>query len=191
MSRKTDKIKEIHGVATQLFAHKGYHNSSMREIARMLGMNQASLYHYFESKEQILYTLLTDTMDDALKTLEEICRLDLSAHGKFNQVLGFYAKFYAGRQDRLTLLVNEHVHLGEDLQQALIEKQRRYVQLIQSILKELSDEGVMKSIPPAVATFAFFGMVHYTIKWYQEDGPIKSSELADYFLEIFTRGIFK
>jgi hypothetical protein len=48
----------------------------------------------------------------------------------------------------------------------------------------------MKPIPPSVATFAFFGMVHYTIKWYDKDGPVKSGELADYFLEIFTKGIF-
>ncbi len=191
MSRKTDKIKEIHGIATRLFAQKGYHNTSMRQIARALSMNQATLYHYFESKEQILYTLLNDTMDDALEKLEEICDSDLSAREKLEEVISFYTQYYAGQQDRLTLLVNEHLHLEGALQEAVIQKERRYVRLIQSILKELADEGLMKPIPPAVAAFAFFGMVHYTIKWYHMDGPIRSSELADYFLEIFTQGIFK
>lgn len=190
MTKKADKIKEIHGVATRLFAQKGYHNTSMREIARDLGMNQSSLYHYFAGKEEILYTLINDAMDDALGTLEEICGSGLSPHGKLNQVLSFYTDYYAGDQDRLRLLVNEQGNLGKEYRQVLIRKERRYVRLIQSILKDLADEGRMKAIPPSVATFAFFGMVHYTIKWYDRNGPVKSGELADYFLEIFTKGIF-
>ena len=190
MTKKGDKIKEINGVVTRLFAQKGYHNTSMREIARDLGMNQSSLYHYFDSKEDILYALLNDAIDDALGTLEEICGSDLSPHGKLNQVLSFYTNYYAGDQDRLRLLVNEQGHLGKEYRQVLIEKERRYVRLIQSILKDLADEGRMKTIPPSVAAFAFFGMVHYTIKWYDKNGPVKSGELADYFLEIFTEGIF-
>ena len=190
MRKKGNKIKEINGVVTRLFAQKGYHNTSMREIARDLGMNQSSLYHYFDSKEDILYALLNDAIDDALGTLEEICGSDLSPHGKLNQVLSFYTNYYAGDQDRLRLLVNEQGNLGNEYRQVLIEKERRYVRLIQSILKDLADEGRMKTIPPSVAAFAFFGMVHYTIKWYDKNGPVKSGELADYFLEIFTEGIF-
>jgi TetR/AcrR family transcriptional regulator, cholesterol catabolism regulator len=190
MTKKGDKITEIQGVATRLFAQKGYHNTSMREIARALEMNQASLYHYFDSKEDLLYTLITDAMDEALDTLEQICQSDLSPNGKLNEVLSFYTSYYAGDQDRLRLLVNEQDNLGEEYRQVVIEKERRYVGLIQSILKALADEGKMKPIPPSVATFAFFGMVHYTIKWYDRSGPVKSGELADYFLEIFTKGIF-
>ena len=55
MTKKSDKIKEIHNVVIRLFAQKGYHNTSMREIARGLNMNQSSLYHYFDSKEDILF----------------------------------------------------------------------------------------------------------------------------------------
>ena len=190
MTKKADKINEIHGVATRLFAQKGYHNTSMREIARDLGMNQSSLYHYFDSKEDILYAVINDAIDDALGTLEEICGSDLSPQGKLNQVLSFYTNYYAGDQDRLRLLVNEQGNLGKEYRQVLIRKERRYVHLIQSILKDLADEGRMKTIPPSVAAFAFFGMVHYTIKWYDRNGPVKSGELADYFLEIFTEGIF-
>ncbi len=190
MAGKTEKITEIHGVVTRLFARKGYHNTSMREIARGLGMNQSSLYHYYNSKEDILYTLINDAMDEALDTLEEICGAHISPHAKLNRVLSFYTDYYAGDQDRLRLLVNEQGHLGEDYRGVLIRKERRYVHLIQSILKALADEGLMKPIPSAVAAFAFFGMVHYTIKWYHKDGPVKSGELADYFLEIFTKGIF-
>ena len=77
--KNPDKSREIQAVVARLFAHKGYDATSMREIARELGMNQSSLYHYFRSKEEILFNLANDAMDDALPTLEEICKTDLSA----------------------------------------------------------------------------------------------------------------
>ena len=70
-------------------------------------------------------------------------------------------------------------------------KQRRYVQLIKSILEELAAQGKIKQIDPAIATFAFFGMVHYTIKWYHKDGPVSLEQLANAFVEIFTKGVLK
>jgi hypothetical protein len=64
------------------------------------------------------------------------------------------------------------------------------VRLIRSILVELASARRLKAIHPNVALFAFFGMVHYTIKWYRPEGPVGLEELAESFSEIFTRGIF-
>jgi AcrR family transcriptional regulator len=163
----------------------------MREIARELGMNQSSLYHYVTSKEDVLFRLMNDAMDDVLEKLEEICASDLEAEDKLKKVLHSYIRSYAGDQERLILLVNEMHSLTETSRLILLEKQRKYVQLIKSILKELVDEEKMKEIDPSVATFAFFGMVHYTIKWYHKDGPITVGELAHLFVELFTKGILK
>jgi AcrR family transcriptional regulator len=185
------KSNEIHGVVARLFAYRGYYHTSMREIARELGMNQSSLYHYFTSKEDVLFRLMNDAMDDVLEKLEEICTSDLPAEDKLKKVLHSYIRSYAGDQERLILLVNEMNSLTETNRLILVEKQRQYVQLIKSILKELVDKDKMREIEPTVATFAFFGMVHYTIKWYHEDGPITLDQLAKLFVEIFTRGILR
>jgi len=190
-SRSLQKTKEIHRVIARLFAYRGYHSTSMREIARELGMNQSSLYHYFSSKEDILFKLMNDAIDDVFVTLEDIYAADLLPEDKLKRVLDSYIRSYAGDQERLILLVNEMNSLNEKYRHVLVEKQRRYVQLIKSILNELVGESKMKKIDPTVAIFAFFGMVHYTIKWYHKDGPITLDELAKLFVEIFTKGILK
>ncbi len=190
-TKSLQKSKEIHRVVARMFAYRGYHSTSMREIARELGMNQSSLYHYFKSKEDILFKLMNDAIDDVLVTLKEICAAELTAEEKIKKVLGFYTRYYAGDQERLTLLVNEMNSLNKDYRLILVEKQRQYVLLISSILNELADQDRMKEIHPAVATFAFFGMVHYTIKWYHKNGPVSLDDLADAFVEIFTKGILK
>jgi len=162
--RNLQKTEEIHQVIARLFAYRGYHSTSMREIARELGMNQSSLYHYFASKQDILFTLMNDAMDDVLAILEKISTTDLLPEDRLNRVLSFYTQYYAGDQERLILLINEMNSLNEEYRSILVGKQRRYVQLIKSILEELAAQDKIKQIDPAIATFAFFGMVHYTIK---------------------------
>jgi len=187
--RNLQKTEEIHQVIARLFAYRGYHSTSMREIARELGMNQSSLYHYFASKQDILFTLMNDAMDDVLAILEEISSTDLLPEDRLNRVLSFYTQYYAGDQERLILLINEMNSLNEEYRSILVGKQRRYVQLIKSILEELAAQDKIKQIDPAIATFAFFGMVHYTIKWYHKDGPVSLEQLANAFVEIFTKGV--
>jgi len=185
------KSLEIQRVVSHLFAYKGYHSTSMREIARKLGMNQSSLYHYFRSKEEILYTLMNDAIDNALSTLERICASDLSPRDKLNKMLHFYTQYYAGDPERLILLVNEQNSLSSEHRHVLVDKQRRYIRLFQGIFEELEEHQLTKEIPRSVAIFAFLGMVHYTIKWYQKEGPVGLERLADIFVEIFTRGILE
>ena len=189
--RNLQKTEEIYQVIARLFAYRGYHSTSMREIARELGMNQSSLYHYFASKQDILFTLMNDAMDDVLAILEEISSTDLLPEDRLNRVLSFYTQYYAGDQERLILLINEMNSLNEEYRSILVGKQRRYVQLIKSILEELAAQDKIKQIDPAIATFAFFGMVHYTIKWYHKDGPVSLEQLADAFVEIFTKGVLR
>jgi len=187
--KNPEKRKEIRRVVARLFAVKGYHGTSMREIGRTLGMNQSSLYHYFSSKEEILFLIMNEAMDEALAVLRDICSSNLSPEEKLDRVLAFYTRYYAGDQDSLSLLVNEMNSLGREYRQVLVEKEREYVKLIRSILEELMRTRKMKDIDPTIATFAFFGMVHYTIKWYRKDGPIGPDRLADHFVKIFTKGI--
>ena len=190
MHRKSNKrLQQIEKTVARLFASKGYRSTSMREIAGELGMTQSSLYYYFKGKEEILFKLMNDAMDDALEAMEQIFSADSPPEEKLVQMLNFYTRYYAGDQDREILLLNEMSSLSEPNRRILIEKQRRYIQLFYDILAELQNLGRLKEIHPSVATFAFFGMVHYTVKWYRKDGPVGLGELADMFVEIFTRGI--
>jgi len=187
--RNREKTLEIQRVAARLFAYDGYHSTSMRQIARELGMNQSSLYHYFRSKEDILFQLMEDAVDNALTTLKTICADILLPHEKLKKTLNFYARYYAGAPVRLILLVNEQNSLLPEHRAVLVDKQREYVRIFKEIFEELDVHGLAKAIPHSVAIFAFLGMVHYTITWYDKNGPVDLERLAGIFVEIFTQGI--
>jgi AcrR family transcriptional regulator len=175
--------------AEKLFAYKGFKATSMREIAEESGITKATIYHYFKSKEEILFTIMNEAMDRAYSNLEDINLSRMDSKEKFREILKFYIKYYAGNRDGLILLVNEQDFLTDEHKKILINKQRNYVKFIYTLLENLKTEKVIKNIPFSVITFAFFGMVHYTIKWYKKSGNIDVDLLADYFIEILLKGI--
>ncbi len=188
---RKNRYNEIINAATELFAKKGYAATSMREISENLEITKATLYHYFKSKEQILFEILDNVMDEALQNLEKISNMDISPEEKLKNVLKFYSRYYVSKQNDLILLVNELNSLNEKYKKILIEKEKKYLNLIKSIFNELNLQGKLKDIPLTVLAFSFFGMVHYTIKWYHPNGSIKPDKLSEYFVEIFTKGILK
>lgn len=189
--KNLQRNEEIHGVMSRLFAKKGYHATTMREIARELDMKPSSLYNYFESKEEALFNLLNDAMDVALELVKDICREEISAEEKLHRIISFYTHHYSVKREGLVLLIEHVRNLAEERQRIIIDKERRFANMVASILGDLDMEGRMKAIPPKIAVFAFFGMVHYTVKWYHAEGPVGPAELAKYFVEIFTNGILR
>jgi len=188
---ESGRSEEIKRVIAHLFARQGYDSTSMRGIAKELGMNQSSIYHYFRSKEEMLFILIDEALDDALNRMEKIYVAELSLEEKFKEILQFYIYYYVGDQDRQILLIKEIDKLNEDHLNKLIKKRRRYLELMRYILKELKEYDLIKDIDPTVAAFAFFGMVHYTFRWYREEGKVGLDEMVDIFLEIFTKGVMK
>jgi len=184
------KQEQLFNTAAALFAEKGYHGTSISDLARAMGLQKGSLYHYFNSKEELLFRLLDEYVTEALDNIEAICALEIAPVEKLRRFMLFYSGFYAGDRDRLVLLINDIDKLGEPYKSQIIDKERRYYRALTVIFSQLQAAGMMKAMPQAVAAFAFFGMVHYTCKWFQKDGAITAGELSEMFLEIFTRGIF-
>ncbi len=184
------KQEQLFNTAASLFAEKGYHGTSISDLAQAMGMRKGSLYHYFKSKEELLFRLLDEYITEALTEIETICALEVTPTEKLRQFMLFYSSFYAGDRDRLVLLINDIDKLGESYRLQVIEKERRYYRALTGIFSQLQAGGIMKPMPQSVAAFAFFGMVHYTCKWFHKDGAITAEELSEMFLEIFTKGIF-
>jgi len=190
--RNSSQRKQIvYDTAANLFAKKGYGNTSMRELGQALNLQKSSLYHYFKSKEDLLFRILDEYMTVALRKIDSLRASDIPPLEKLREIMQYYTSFYSGDRDRLILLVNDLDQLGPAYRNRLIEKERIYVEVLRGILTELQQQGFMKSIPTAVASFAFFGMVHYTYKWYSQDGTINTKQLGNFFWDIFTTGIFK
>ncbi|BEQ14148.1 TetR/AcrR family transcriptional regulator [Desulfoferula mesophila] len=191
MPKGRERQKQLYDAAARLFAAQGYHATSLRELAEALGLNKSSLYHYFDSKQDLLYQLLDDYITEALAEIQALCAGEGDPEEKLAEFMRYYTRFYAKDLDRLALLVNEVDNLEPRLRKVLEKKERRYLAALEEIFAQLRDQGRLKDIPSSVAAFAFFGMVHYTFRWYRPKGRVSPAELSEMFWEIFGSGILR
>ena len=185
---KREKVLEV---ATRLFAAKGFDGTSVRRIAEEAGLSVAGMFHYFPSKEEILHEIMMGFMEEGLRKLTEICKSNEGPIEKLEEVCRFYAEYYAGHKDQLTILISEGKSLSFEHRKAFLEKQRQYLNAVRSLFRDLAREGLIKKIDCTVLAFLFFGMVHWTFSWYNPKGKVKPTELGRILSEVFLRGILR
>ena len=185
---KRDTILEA---ATRLFATKGFERASVRNIAEEVGLSVPGMFHYFPSKEEMLYEIMIGFMDEGYTRLVEIYNSVVDPVGKLEAVCKFYVEYYAGHKDELTILVSEGKSLSPEHWQVFIEKQRVYVEALTRLFNDMAKDGLLKPIAPSILAFIFFGMVHWTYSWYNPHGEIGPEALGEIFSKVFLRGILK
>jgi AcrR family transcriptional regulator len=187
---KEQKRKRIRKVATKLFVEKGFENTTTRDIAKAADINKAALYYYFDSKEELLYQILDDTVRIGLDRIREIERSKISLKKKLTAVTDMYTLYYAYDTDMMKLLVHDQKSLRPEHKKKLVRLQKDYVKVFVKILEDLKKNGEISDIDTTVCAFAFFGMVHWAYRWYSPGGRIKPDQLSEMFNQIFTKGIF-
>jgi AcrR family transcriptional regulator len=187
MSKKERILKE----ATKLFALKGFDATSVRNIAEKAGLSVPGMFHYFSSKEEILYEIMTLFMDSAYKKIMDIYNTDIDPVEKLSEICKFYVEQYAGHKYELTVLISERKSLIPKHRQHCITKERGYVKALKDLFKELTKKELLKPIEHSVLAFIFFGMVHWTYRWYDPKAKrgIGPNQLGLIFSEVFLRGI--
>ncbi|MBW1763676.1 MAG: TetR/AcrR family transcriptional regulator [Deltaproteobacteria bacterium] len=186
---KEEKREIIRNAATQLFAEKGFENTTTRDIAKAANISNASLYYYFDSKEELLYQILDKEMSSGLELITEIDKSDIGLKEKLSKVLQIHTSS-AVDYNKMKLLVIDQNSISQKNKEDLKEKQRDYVEKLIKILDELKDNGEIVDIDTTVLAFAFFGMVSWAYRWYNPKGNIKPAELSEIFHQIFTKGIY-
>ncbi len=177
--------------ATELFASKGFDGTSVRDIAEKVRLSVPGMFHYYSSKEEILYEIMTLFMDDAYKKIMEIYNANIDPIEKLSEICKFYVEQYAGHKHQLTILISERKSLISEHRQICIKKEREYVTALTNLFKELTKRKRLKAINHSILAFIFFGMVHWTYQWYnpKAKGGIGPNELGRIMSEVFLRGI--
>lgn len=190
LQAKEHKRSAIREAATKLFAENGYEITTTRDICKAAKISNAALYYYFDSKEEILYQILDETMRTGLERIEEIEKTEKPLKEKLSDVLKMHTA-RAVNYNKMKLLVHDQKSLLLEHKEALVGKQRIYVQKIVDLLDELKAQGELADLDTKVCAFAFFGMVSWAYRWFDPKGKMPPEELSSIFSRIFTKGIYK
>jgi AcrR family transcriptional regulator len=175
--------------AAQLFDEHGYHNTRMAEIATAAGIRKATLYHYFASKDEILYWLQDEFIevlierqearrDHPLEPESQLLEIGADILELMDTHRGYARVFFEHRQD-----------LPAPARSMIAAREKHYEHLVSEILSEGVARGSFRPMDVRLSALSFFGMCNWCCQWYDPDGELTGRQIAQYFIEIFTTGI--
>ena len=189
-SRYDQKLEFILRAAARIFAEKGYHPASMRDISRATGVSLAGLYYYCKSKEELLFLLQDHCFGRVQERLQERLQETSAPVEKLRVFVDNHLSFFAANQAEMKVLSHEADSLSGALYKQVATKKQGYTQLARRILGEVQ-ESVSDGRHPidlTVATYALFGMMNWIYNWYDPDGKLSVADLVENVTRLFLSG---
>ncbi len=179
---------EILEAALRAFREKGYHATTLDDIAEHVGVGKTALYHYFPDKEAILYECHRES-------LAEVRRLMANA-----------AKNGGSAAERLGFVIREHVRvmietlggsplafevtaLSSERQAEVIQARDEYERGLRTIIENGVKAGEFRPVDSKIAVFAILGAINWIARWYRPDGAVKAPQLGEQFADYLVGGL--
>ena len=187
-SKYDQKLVHVLKTSAAVFADKGYHSTSMRDISRATKMSLSGLYYYFKSKEELLFLIqdycFSTVIDDCRRLLEgvddPIRRLKLLIENHLN--------YFVQNMNEMKVLSHEADSISGDLFKKVNTKKRHYVNLVMSLLGEIAGENQVDGVDVRVATFSLFGMMNWIYNWYNPRKDVDVAGLSNNITRLFLSG---
>lgn len=180
--------EEIYQAAAQLFFTKGYHATSMRDIAAAVGVEQAALYYYYPSKSEILYAIMKTSVLDLTKSVDAALGGKTDISQKLFGFLTAHMYFFLTRREEVGLGF-ELRNLNHDQQVELKQQQREYLERFQRILDQAIAEGIVRPCDTRIATMLLVATTNSVLVWYRPDGPSTPDEIAAISADLAIKGL--
>lgn len=185
----SNKQAEIMQAAIHLFQQKGYHATSMQDIADAVGLQKGSLYHYIAGKEDLLVVIMHDALSQYNARLAQIRELDLPVRQRLELAVKAHVKGIAENLGMLTIFLRESYALNPEQQRVISEESDRYNEMFEALFAEGVASGELRHLDPKVSTRVVLGACNWLYRWYRPDGALSIDQLADTFVDLLFNGI--
>lgn len=189
---RSENYDSIHlGILTKaaiLFSAQGYTRSSIADLADACQLSRGALYHYFDSKEAILFAILDAHIREMIQRVEAAASAGGSTLTQFQNVIRAIVDVNAKSPHEQRVLIHDLSFLSEDEQQAIKNLERQLVDTVTDLLLRLDVEGKIVKRTRKVYTMMLFGIINYTYTWYDPKGGVGPREFADMAIGLFLHG---
>jgi len=182
------KREAVIRTAAREFNRKGYHNTSLDDIAARLEVTKPTVYYYVTSKEQLLFECFVAGVEQIRAAFREVGGLPLPARERLNAVLRHYGQAVASEFGWCMVRAED-----QDLSPAMSRHIKQLKSEIDHGIRRLIREGIQDgSIEPCDAkmtAFALAGALNWIAHWYREDQSMTGAQIAEAFVAIFEGGL--
>ncbi len=186
-----EKLQQILKTSAKIFAEKGFHRTSIRDISRATGMSLAGLYYYFRTKEELLFLIQEQCFLTLLQRWEKTAGLKGDVRARIRTFVENHLGFFLHNMYEMKVMAHEDEFLTGEFQEKILVLKRRYVKILMDLIGELQKQEGGKGIDLRAATFSLFGMMNWIYTWYHPKRDLSIPELMDQMLRIYFFGLLK
>ena len=182
------KREAVIRAAARLFRERGYHRTSLDDLATVLNVTKPTLYRYVENKEEILFECFRLGVERILEALRNPPAEATTARERLQAlVLGYVGAITS--EFGWCMVRAEDQDLGPEMSQAIKQAKSEIDQGIRRLVREGIEEGAFRGHDPKMVAFALAGALNWITHWHREDAALTPGEIAERFFLLFATGL--
>jgi TetR/AcrR family transcriptional regulator len=171
------KSRAILKAAARLFASHGFDRASMSEIALACGVSKALLYHYYASKDQLLFDIIRAHLDDLVAAIEAVPAA-MPPRERLAAMISALLEEYRHADEEHQIQISDMKRLPPEMKAELVERERVLVRQFSGALAALEPRLAGRRDLLTPLTMNLFGMMNWKFMWFRENGPVSHPAFA-------------
>lgn len=181
--------ENILAAAVQLFAEYGYHAAPLRDIARIAGIQAASIYYHYPSKQALLIEIMDTHMQRLNTNLERIVREPSDPQQRLRAAIANHIRLHTTYKAEFFIIDTEIRALESEHGARIIALRDRYEFLLQELLHDGMQQGVFRQSDVKIASYAIIAMCTAVATWFHPGGRLSVQQVIDSYTQIITQGL--
>ena len=182
--------QRLMAAATRLFATRGYDRTSVQEIVEAAGVTKGALYHYFGSKDDLLYEIYGRLLRVQQERLDALAGTETPIEQRVREAAADVIVTTIENLDDAMIFFRSMYQLPPEKQKQVRAERRRYHERFRELIEEGQREGAFSDATPADLVVDYhFGSVHHLSSWYNPEGPLSPRQIADHLAELLMRAL--
>lgn len=174
--------------AARAFRERGYHNTSLDDIAGQLNVTKPTIYHYVANKEQLLFECFRAGLDQIMVAFDDNKNANLNGRERLIQLLSRYAQAITS-EFGWCMVRAEDQDLSQEMSAQVKALKQRIDRGMRSLITEGIRDGSIRDCDPKITAFAIAGAMNWVAHWYRHDESLTHADIAQRFIELFDQGL--
>lgn len=187
---REERWAELIEVATQVFYEKGYDGASLQDIADRLGMLKGSLYYYIQSKEDLLFDVISTVHRDGLAVVRARADVDGTPLEKLESVIVGHVEHTCRNLVPTAVFLHELSALPDDRRKEVLGSEHAYQGVFRDLIEQAQSQGdVRADLDPRLAALSVLGSTNWVYRWFRPGGAFTPEQIGAEMAEMSIRGI--
>jgi len=181
--------EEVLAAAERLFCRQGYQATSVRDIAEAVDIKAGSLYAHIESKEDLLWEILTAAADRFFAAVRPIVESDVVTVERLKRAIAAHVKVITDSASAAAIYMNDWRHLSDTRRRQFAERRDEYERMFRKLVHDAIREGKFGDVDEKFATLLILSSINWIYQWYRPDGLMTPEEIARRITDLLFNGL--